>query len=161
GALAQNRVTLGLSHVLEAKLKSTDTSSTAEEQKIKILSMNFSPLAYDFERARQTHRSGFATDEFSSDFSTDLIPSFHGGIRYSLYQGDIQSDSARFKPFREGIDASVNLSSQSAIFGPLRRLFGRTSPAQTAQTAGTDTTAGPALVSSVTSPPVAGISARS
>jgi lipopolysaccharide export system protein LptA len=158
GALAQNRVSLGLSHVLEAKLKSTDTSSTAEERKIKILSMNFSSLAYDFERARQTHRSGFATDEFTSDFSTDLIPSFHGGIRYSLYQGDIQSDSARFKPFREGIDASVNLNSQSAIFGPLRRLFGRPSPPQIT---GTDSTAGPALVSSVTSPPVAGISSRS
>ena len=161
GALAQNRVSLGLSHVLEAKLKASDTSSTAEERKIKILSMNFSPLAYDFERARQTHRSGFATDAISSDFSTDLLPSFHGGIRYSLYQGDILSDSARFKPFREQIDASLTLNSQSAIFGALGRLLGRTSTPQTPPAAAAAASAGPALASSVTSPPVAGISSRS
>jgi lipopolysaccharide export system protein LptA len=160
GALAQNRVSLGLSHVLEAKLKSTDTSSTAEPTKIKVLSMNFSPLAYDFERARQTHRSGFATDAISSDFATDLIPGFHGGIRYSLYQGDILSDSARFKPFREGIDASLTVNSQSAIFGAFGKLFGRTSAPETPQ-AGAGPSQGPALASSVTSPPVAGISSRS
>ncbi|HMI47393.1 MAG TPA: putative LPS assembly protein LptD [Gemmatimonadaceae bacterium] len=80
GAIAQNRVTLSLSHSLEAKLRSSDTSATAEPKKIKVLSMNFSPLSYDFERARQTHRSGLATDIVSSDISTDLIPSFHGGI---------------------------------------------------------------------------------
>jgi hypothetical protein len=161
GALAQNRVTLGLSHVLEAKLKSTDTSSAAEERKIKILSMNFSPLAYDFERARQTHRSGFATDAISSDFATDLLPSFHGGIRYSLYQGDILSDSARFKPFREGIDASLTLNSQSAIFGAFGRLLGRTSTPQTPPAAAAEASPGPALASSITSPPVAGLSSRS
>jgi lipopolysaccharide export system protein LptA len=160
GALTQNRVTLGLSHVLEAKLKSTDTSSTAEPRKIKVLSMNFSPLAYDFERARQTHRSGFATDAISSDFATDLLPGFHGGVRYSLYQGDILSDSARFKPFRTGIDASLTVSSQSAIFGAFGKLLGRTSPPETPQTAGAEAGPGPALASSVTSPPVAGISSR-
>jgi hypothetical protein len=157
GALAQNKVSLGLSHVLEAKLKSTDTSSSAEPRKIKILSMNFSPLAYDFERARQTHRSGFATDVISSDFATDLIPGFTGGIRYSLYQGDILSDSARFKPFREGINASLTLSSQSAIFGAFGRLFGRTTPPQKPQT---DSSPGTALASSFNAPAVAGISSR-
>jgi hypothetical protein len=122
--------------------------------------MNFSPLAYDFERARQTHRSGFATDAISSDFATDLLPSFHGGIRYSLYQGDILSDSARFKPFREGIDASLTLNSQSAIFGAFGRLLGRTSTPQTPPAAAAEASPG-ALASSITSPPVAGISSRS
>jgi lipopolysaccharide export system protein LptA len=158
GALAQNRVSLGLSHVLEAKLKSTDTSSNAEPRKIKVLSMNFSPVAYDFERARQTHRSGFATDAFSSDFATDLIPGFHGGIRYSLYQGDILSDSARFKPFREGIDASFSVNSQSAIFGMFGKLFGR-SGQQTSQP-GTAIGSGDTLPSPLVPPPVAGISSR-
>lgn len=160
GALAQNRVSLGLSHVLEAKLKSSDTSSTAEPKKIKILSMNFSPLAYDFERARQTHRSGFATDAISSDFSTDLIPGFHGGIRYSLYQGDILSDSARFKPFREGIDAGVTINSQSGIFGAISRVFGRVVPLQNPQIDRVDKSADDAQASAVASTPVAGITSR-
>jgi hypothetical protein len=160
GALAQNRVSLGLSHVLEAKLKSTDTSSAAEPRKIKVLSMNFSPLAYDFERARQTHRSGFATDAISSDFSTDLIPGFHGGIRYSLYQGDILSDSARFKPFREGIDAGVTINSRSGIFGAISRIFGRAVPEQNPQLNRTGQSSDDALTNRVASTPVAGITAR-
>jgi len=160
GALAQNRVSLGLSHVLEAKLKSTDTSGTAEPKKIKILSMNFSSLAYDFERARQTHRSGFATDAIGSDVSTDLIPGFHGGIRYSLYQGDILSDSARFKPFRESIDAGVTINSQSGIFGAISRVFGRAVPQQNPQIERVGQSSDDALANRVASTPVAGITAR-
>jgi hypothetical protein len=146
--------------VLEAKLKSTDTSGTAEPKKIKILSMNFSPLAYDFERARQTHRSGFATDAIGSDVSTDLIPGFHGGIRYSLYQGDILSDSARFKPFRESIDAGVTINSQSGIFGAISRVFGRAVPQQNPQIERVGQSSDDALANRVASTPVAGITAR-
>jgi lipopolysaccharide transport LptD-like protein len=160
GALAQNEVQLGLSHVLEAKLKSTDTSSTAEPRKIKILSMNFSSIGYDFERARQTHRTGFATDAFHSDFSTDLIPSFHGGVLYSLYQGDILSDSARFKPFRTGIDAGLTINSQSEIFGAIGRLFGRTAPQTNPQTDRTGGNLDNALARNAASTPVAGIASR-
>jgi hypothetical protein len=158
GALAQNRVSLGLSHVLEAKMKSTDTSSTAEARKIKILSMNFSSLAYDFERARQTHRSGFATDNLSSDFSTDLLPSFHGSVDYSLYQGDILSDSARFKPFRTRVGAGLTINSQSGIFGAVSRLFGHTAPPTNPQTVGGSPE--DALSRNASSAPVAGISSR-
>ncbi|HLA14532.1 MAG TPA: putative LPS assembly protein LptD, partial [Gemmatimonadaceae bacterium] len=125
GALAQNMVTLSLSHVLEAKLASRDTSSTAEPKKIKVLAMNFSSFAYDFERARQTGRSGFATDRFAYDLTSDLLPSFRGSVGYSLYEGSLLSDSARFKPYRETIDASFTLNSQSGIFAALNRVFGR------------------------------------
>lgn len=161
GALAQNRVSLGLSQTLEAKLKSSDTSTTAEPKKIKILSMNITPLAYDFERARQTHRSGFATDNIGSDFSTDLIPGFHGGIQYSLYQGDILSDSARFKPFRTGIDAGVTINSQSGLFGAISRVFGRVVPQQNPQIERVEKNADDAQASAVAATPVAGITSRS
>ena len=125
GAHAQNMVNLSLSHVLEAKLGSRDTSAAVEPKKIKVLAMNFSSLGYDFERARQTGRSGFATDRFSYDLTSDLLPSFRGSVGYSLYEGSILSDSARFKPFRESIDASFTLNSQSGIFAALNRVFGR------------------------------------
>src|SRR5687768_11470233 len=125
GANAQNIVTLSMSHVLEAKLSSNDTSSMAEAKKIKVLAMNFSSLGYDFERARQTGRSGFATDRFSYDLTSDLLPSFRAAVGYSLYEGSILSDSARFSPYRESIDASFTLNSQSGIFAALNRVFGR------------------------------------
>ena len=160
GSLAQNRLTLGLSHSLEAKLRTTDTSSTAEPKKIKILSMNFSPLSYDFERARKTGRTGFATDNFSSDFTTDLLPGFRGGVVYSLYQGDILSDSARFKPFRERIDASFTVNSQSGIFGVLSRVFGRPVPQKNPQIERVEGSPDDALANRGASAPVAGITSR-
>jgi hypothetical protein len=160
GSLAQNRVSLGLSHIIEAKLKSDDTSSTAEPKKIKLLSMNFTPLAYDFERARKTHRSGFVTDAMSSDVTTDLIPGFRGAIRYSLYQGDILSDTARFKPFREGIDASVTLNAQSGIFGAIARVFGRAVPEKNPQIERVEGSPDDALANAVAATPVAGVTGR-
>ena len=125
GSNAQNILTLSLSHVLEAKLRSRDTSATAEARKMKVLAMNFTPLAYDFERARQTGRSGFATDRFGYSVTSDLLPGFSGSVGYSLYEGSVLSDSARFKPFRENIDISFSLNSQSGIFAALNRVFGR------------------------------------
>jgi hypothetical protein len=160
GALAQNKVMLSLSHVLEAKLRNADTSSTAEPKKIKILAMNFSSLAYDFERARVTHRSGFATDAFTSDFTTDLIPGFRGSVRWSLYQGNMLSDSARFKPFREDIEASFSVNGQSGIFGALSRVFGRAVPAKNPQIERVEGSPDDALANRVASTPVAGLSAR-
>ena len=160
GALASNRLTLGLSHVLEAKLRSTDTSSTAEPKKIKILSMNITPLSYDFERARQTHRTGWVTDNISSDFQTDLIPGFRGNIGYSLYQGDIQSDTARFKPYFTNFDAGVTLNAQSGIFGAITRIFGRAVPQRNPQIERIGQSTDDALASAVASTPVAGIQAR-
>ncbi|MFL5623408.1 MAG: putative LPS assembly protein LptD [Gemmatimonadaceae bacterium] len=160
GALAQNRLTLGLSHVLEAKLSSTDTSRNAEPKKIKVLSMNLSPLSYDFERARVTHRSGFVTDAISSDFTTDLIPGFRGSMRYSLYQGDVLSDTARFKPFREAIEASFTVNSQSGIFGALTRIFGRAVPQKNPQIERVEASPDDALANAVAATPVAGITTR-
>jgi hypothetical protein len=160
GALAQNRLTLGLSHSLEAKLRTTDTSATAEPRKIKILSMNFSPLGYDVERARKTGRSGFVTDNFTSDFTTDLLPGFRGSVGYSLYQGDVMSDSARFKPFRERIDASFTVNSQSGIFGALSRVFGRAVPQKNPQIERVEGSPDDAMANRVASTPVAGITSR-
>jgi hypothetical protein len=160
GSLAQNRLTLGLSHSLEAKLRSSDTSANAEPKKIKVLAMNFSSLAYDFERARKTGRSGFVTDQFTYDVTTDLLPGFRGSVGYSLYQGDIMSDSARFKPFRERIDATFTVNGQSAIFGAMTRVFGRAIPQKNPQIERVEASPDDALANRVANAPVAGISSR-
>src|SRR4029079_113448 len=41
GSLASNQVTLGLTQVLEAKLRNKDTASTAEPRKLKLIGVNF------------------------------------------------------------------------------------------------------------------------
>ncbi|MEO8909074.1 MAG: putative LPS assembly protein LptD [Gemmatimonadaceae bacterium] len=160
GSLARNQVSLGLSHVLEAKMKSTDTSSTAEPRKLKVLSMNFSSLGYDIERARKTHRSGFVTPNLNTDLTSDLIPGFRAGMGYSLYQGDVMSDSARFKPFRESLTAALTLNAQSGIFGAITRIFGRAVPQTNPQIESAEQKPDDALANRVSSTPVAGITAR-
>jgi hypothetical protein len=125
GAIASNEVSLTLSHVIEAKLEARDTSASAEPRKVKVLAMNFSPISYNIERARKTGLSGFTTDRFNYNVTSELLPSFSGSVSYSLYEGSIQSDTARFKPYREGIEASFTLNGQSGIFAAINRIFGR------------------------------------
>ncbi|GAC1456811.1 MAG: hypothetical protein PVSMB1_06570 [Gemmatimonadaceae bacterium] len=161
GALPQNQVSLTVSHILEAKLRNTDTSSTAEPKKLKVLSMDFSPLSYDFERARKTHRSGFNTSNFSTNIASDLIPGFRGNVGWSLYQGDVLSDTARFKPFRETIGAALTLNAQSGIFGALTRVFGRAVPETNPEIETTQPLNEDALANRVASTPVAGVTTRS
>jgi hypothetical protein len=160
GANAQNMLTLGLSHVLEAKLATTDTTGTVEPKKVKVLSMTFSSLAYDFERARQTGRSGFATDRFSYNVVSDLLPGFNGSVGYSLYEGSILSDSARFKPYRETINLSFSLNSQSGIFAALNRVFGRAVRQGTPSIERVTPSADDAQANAVASTPSAGASVR-
>jgi len=160
GSLPQNQVSLTVSHVLEAKLRSSDTSSTAEQKKIKVLSMDFSSLSYDFQRARKTHRSGFTTPNLSTQIASDLLPGFRGNVGWSLYQGDVLSDTARFKPFRETIGASLTLNSQSGIFGVISRIFGKAVPESHPQIEKTSPSPDDALANRVASTPVAGITAR-
>lgn len=160
GSLQQNQVSLTIAQVLEAKLRSDDTTSTAEAKKIKVLSLDFSTLSYDFERARKTHRSGFSTPTFNTNIASDLIPGFRGNVGWSLYQGDILSDTARFKPFRTDIGASLTLNSQSGIFGIFNRIFGKAVPETHPQIEKVEPSHDDALANRVASTPVAGITAR-
>jgi lipopolysaccharide assembly outer membrane protein LptD (OstA) len=122
GSMPQSQVTFGLTQVFEGKLRADSVGGT--EKKIKLLALDFSAFTWDFERARETHRTGLTTSSFRYDASSDLIPGFTFSSRYSLFQGDIQSDSARFKPFREGINASFTLNGQSGLVQAIGRLFG-------------------------------------
>lgn len=126
GALAQNRISLGLNQTFEAKLKKTakDTSSSDEGKKIKLLSLGFSPLVYDFERARQTKGSGFASDRMSINVASGLLPGFNFDMGYSLFQGSVLSDTAKFSPYRETISASVQLNRDTGIIKWLVALLG-------------------------------------
>jgi hypothetical protein len=146
--ITQQRLSLTFNHNLEAKLRGPggDTSEAAV-RKIKIFSMGFTPLSYNFERARKTGKasSGFETETFGYDFSSDLLPGFRLGSQYSLFEGSVSSDTARFKPFRTSTDMSLSIGRDRNPFAFLARIFGKAVPSSAVPepVPGEDTLAGP------------------
>ena len=124
GALAQNRVNLGLAMTVEAKMRSPGDSADSEGEKIRLASLQFTSVSYDFERKAKTGKSGFATDRFGYTFRSDLLPGFDVGVDYSLFQGSVLSDTAVFSPYRESVRATFALNSSSAVVRGIGRLFG-------------------------------------
>ena len=131
GSLAQNAVSLSFSTNIEGKLRSRADSASAEADmpgsgtKVNLLSMNFQPLTWDFERARATGRTGLTNDRFGFTARSDLLPGLDFGATYSLFQGSSLSDTARFKPYREEVRASFSMNRQRNPFVALYRVFGR------------------------------------
>lgn len=139
-AAAQNMLTLGLATNLEAKVRTGNDTNPESGRKVRLLSLNFSSLGYDFERARVLRErigssrwyQGLTSSRFGYDVRSDLLPNVSFRVDYSLFSGDLQSDTAEFSPYREAISSSFSLDRNSAIFAPLYRLFGgkgQTTPA--------------------------------
>lgn len=130
GGLPRNTVSLTLNQVIEGKLRSASDTNPNAGEKIKLLSLSLSPLTYDFERARKG-APGLTSTTFSYRVASDLLPGFDLSVNYSLYQGDVQSDTARFKPFRTGVNASFTLGAKNNPLATIRRIFGGASPEST------------------------------
>lgn len=124
GALVQNRVSLSLATNLEAKLRAPADSEPDMGQKIKLLSLNFSSLTWDFARADSTG-NGFTDRNFAISARTDLLPGLDFRLGYDLFQGDPLSDTATFSPYRTDLGATFSLNGKSAVFGFLARLLGK------------------------------------
>ena len=124
--LRQESVSLGLTQNVEAKLKTAPDEDPDKAKKIKVLSLNFDQITYDFERAHVTGRtlSGFTNGSWGYSLRTDLLPGFTFRQSYSLFQGDPLSDSAVFKPYWDQINATMSLSKSSGIIQAIERLFG-------------------------------------
>lgn len=138
GNNAQNIVSLGFNTSFEAKLKAPEElppspGDTTEQRallpedgrKIKLLSLNFSSLSYDFIRAKESKGgTGLTNTTFDFGARSDLLPGFDVGTTYSLFLGDPRSDTAVFKPYRESVRASLSLDANSPIVRGLGRLLG-------------------------------------
>jgi hypothetical protein len=131
----QSALSLGLSTVFEAKLRAPESEDASDStalqgpaqqgQKIKLLSLNFTALSWDFERARVTKRTGLNNTSFGINARSDLIPGFDIGVDYSLFQGDPQnSDTAVFKPYRTGVRAQLSLDAKSGLGRAIGRMLG-------------------------------------
>ncbi len=122
--MAHSTVTLRLNQVLEAKVRSGADTTPGGAEKLKLLTVNFSPITYDFERA-SAGLNGITSTSFTYRLSSDLLPGFDFSVNYSLYQGNVYSDSAVFKPYRTGISASMSLGRDNNPFAVISRIFGK------------------------------------
>ena len=167
GSYAQNAVSLGLSQLFEAKARSVDTTAGTAGNKIKLLSAQFTPLTYDFERARVVGRSlaGLTTENFGTQLTSDLLPGFNLALDYSLFQGSTLSDTAEFDPFLTRVTSSFRIGQEENPFAIITRLFGRAVPDRSPhpQPAGRlgRTEQEQALARQLASQPVAGQASRS
>jgi Tat protein translocase TatC len=120
---ATQTLSMGLSQTFEAKAKTRpgDTLSV-EARKFRVLSINTSPLTYDFEQAKKPGRTGWVTDAITNSFLSDLLPQFTLSITHDLWRGQVGSDTAKFAPFLSNVGASFAISSNTlraigSIFG--------------------------------------------
>ena len=96
-----------------------------ETKKIKLLSLTFTTLSYDFVRARKSSGgTGLNNRSFDYTARSDLLPGFDLGVSYSLFQGDPVSDTAVFKPYREGIRGTLALDANSPLIRAMGRMLG-------------------------------------
>jgi hypothetical protein len=128
--LQQNALSFGLNQNFEAKVRAPRDTNPDAAEKIKLLSLSFSSLSYDIDRAHAAHKAirGLTTSSFNYNVSSDLLPGFQFSSTYSLFSGDPVSDTAKFKPYLESVQASLNLAQGNNPFTVLTRLFGRAVP---------------------------------
>ena len=120
---ATHTMSLGLSQTFEAKAKTAagDTASV-DARKFRVLSINTSPISYDFEQAGKPGRTGWVTDAITNSFLSDLLPQFTLSMTHDLWRGDVGTDTAKFVPFLSSVSASFGISSNTlraigSIFG--------------------------------------------
>ena len=151
GALSQSRVSLGVTTNLEAKLRAKATDDTtsqsiaAEGRKVRLLTVNFTPLTYDFKIADSVggsffNKRGITDQTFGYSVRSDLVPGLDLRTNYSLFLGAPSSDTAVFKPYLTDINASFSLNQKSALFGFIGRLFGIRPEPEPRNAPGTPTT---------------------
>jgi len=124
GNLAQEAMTLGLSTNIEAKFRDGPDTAPDNGTKIKLMSINFDPITWDFARAAATHHTGLTNQSFGWDVRTDLIPGLDFRETYSLFQGNPESDTSVFKPYLTSISASVSFGANSHILDPFKKFLG-------------------------------------
>jgi hypothetical protein len=126
-SLAQNSLSFGLRTLFEAKLRSDTATTPGGGEKIKLLSIDFTGINYDYERARATHSRirGLTTQNWGYNLRSDLLPGVDVGVDYSLFEGSTLSDTARFKPYRERITATMAFSNQQNPLAVFSRIFGK------------------------------------
>jgi sec-independent protein translocase protein TatC len=122
GSDPQQTISLGLSQNFEAKLKAPAGDTTHAARKIKLLTINTSSVAYNFEQAKQPGRTGWTTQTLSNTIGSDLLPGFSLSLTHDLWKGQVGTDTAKFDPFLTSVAASFAVT--PATIRGIAALFG-------------------------------------
>jgi hypothetical protein len=127
---ATQTMSLGLSQTFEAKAKTAPgDTATLELRKFRVLSINTSPISYDFEQAKKPGRTGWITDAITNSFLSDLLPQFTLSLTHDLWRGAVGTDTAKFVPFLSSVSASFGISGNTLrAIGSIFGLGGKESP---------------------------------
>lgn len=149
-APATQTASIGFSQTFEAKARraATDTGAVSTARKYRLLSITTSAFSYDFERAKVSGQTGWITPSMSNTFQSDLLPGFNAALSHDLWEGQVGTTGAVFKPYLTNVSASFGLSGNT--FRSLGRLVGL--GRDSASTAGTEV-APPSYVAQATGKP--------
>jgi sec-independent protein translocase protein TatC len=120
---ATQTMSLGLSQTFEAKAKrAAGDTSDAEARKFRVLSINTTPMSYDFEQAKKPGRTGWTTQTITNSLLSDLLPQFTFSFTHDLWRGPVGFDTTHFDPFLSNVSASFAISGNTlrsigSIFG--------------------------------------------
>jgi sec-independent protein translocase protein TatC len=120
---ATQTISVGLSQTFEAKSKTRPGDTTSVDvRKTRVLSINTSPISYDFEQAKKPGRTGWVTGTITNSFLSDLLPQFTLSLSHDLWRGEVGTDTAKFAPFLTSVSASFAISDNTlrsigSIFG--------------------------------------------
>ncbi len=119
-----HKISLSLSQVFEGKLRPPPGDTTSDPRsapKTKLLSIQTSPIEYDFEQAKEEGKNGWVTKTLQNSFTSDLLRGFTLSIAHDLWDGPVGDDTTKFDPFLTSVSARFSLT--GATFANILALF--------------------------------------
>jgi hypothetical protein len=117
-------ISFGLSQTFEGKMRPEADDTTSDPRnapKVKLLSIQTSAFAYDFEQAKEPGRSGWTTQTLQNTFTSDLLRGFTLSMTHDLWDGPVGVDSTKFDLFLRSVSARFQLT--GATFANIFSLF--------------------------------------
>lgn len=135
GALPQNVLSLSVNQNIEVKLRAPADSAPDAGRKVRALSIQTDGVSYNFLQYQDIKRrsltpntvsrfAGLTSSSWGLGLRSDFLPGFDFSSRFSLFQGNPISDTAKFKPFREEIRTSLRLDRTTGVVQWITKFFG-------------------------------------
>jgi Tat protein translocase TatC len=126
-------LTVGLSQNFEGKGRQAPEDTLGQSvKKFRLLSITTSSFSYDFEQAKLPGRTGWATSTLNNQLASDLVPGFTLNVTHDLWEGQVGTDTAKFKPFLQSVSTAFSITDNT--LRSVGSLFGLTKkPAATPQ----------------------------
>jgi len=127
---ATQTLTLGLSQNFEGKGRQAPEDTLGlSVKKFRLLSITSSQISYDFEQAKLPGRAGWATSTFNNQLASDLVPGFTLNVTHDLWEGQVGTDSAKFKPFLQNVSTAFSITENTlrtvgSLFGLAKKPVG-------------------------------------